>query len=468
MINIVENVKTIKGSNLLFLVETKEDLEKLDFLELEKPVLDKSMSFLKQKENKFLQIFLWWKKFEVLNIAFYLDKEKRTLIEFLWENTKNLQDNYTILSNKKENLLEIVKICILSRYKFQRYKTEKKEDQVNIVCEKDLKLDLQDEIETIDNVILARDLWETPAVDLTPEAFVNFTKSLKLKKIKIKVLTPRDIQKQWLWLLWAVWKWSVNKPYMVILERIVNRKFPTIWIVWKWIIFDSGWINLKSEKWLYSMKDDMSWAWNLLCTMKNLDRKNLNVNIVACIPLAENFISWESYRPSDILKAYNRKTVDVINTDAEWRLILADGVSYISKNYKLDKVITMATLTWACLYAIWYRYAWIMWTDREIIERLLDYSKNNFEKYVELPFDNYFIEKTKWKIADYDNLTEWIYAWASMWGAFIYNFLENKEKYTHIDIAWVADNSYEPYGLCPKSATWFWVISLTDLFINLK
>jgi len=467
MIKIYENLKTIKQSNLFYVIESEECIENLSFLNLEKALLDKITKTIKEKENTLLQFFQWWNNFESLFIAFYLDKDKKTLTEFLWENVTKLPNKFTILSNNKENLLSIVDNCLLSRYKFQQYLTEKKEDEINIICEKEIRQKLDDRLETINNIILARDLWETPTCDLYPELFINKAKSLKFRKTKIKILTPRDIQKQWLGLLWAVWKWSINKPFMLVLERIVNRKYPTIWIVWKWIVFDTWWINLKPEQWLYLMKDDMSWAWAVLALMKELDRKNLNVNIVACIPLAENSISWEAYRPSDILKAYNWKTVNVINTDAEWRLILADWVSYLSRNYKLDRVITIATLTWACLYAIWYRYAWIMWTDKEIIDKLLSYSKENFEKYHELPFEKYYIEKTKSKIADYDNLTEWIYAWATMWGAFIYNFLENNEKYTHIDIAWVANNNFEPYGLYTKTSTWFWVDSLSNLFLNM-
>ncbi len=280
-------------------------------------------------------------------------------------------------------------------------------------------------------------------------------------------MSPKDIEKQWLGLLWAVWKWSINKPYMVILERIIDKKLPTIWFVGKWIVFDTWWLNIKPEEWMYPMKDDMCGASTVFATMKELDNKDLKVNIIAAIPLAENSVSGESYRPSDIVKSYSGKTVNITNTDAEWRLILADAVSYISKNYKLDKVITIATLTWVCLYALGYRYAWIMWNDREIADKLLTYSKDNFEKYFELPFDKYYMEKTKSTIADFDNWTAWIYTWASMGAAFIHNFLLNNEKFTHIDIAWIANNRFEAYGLYPKCTTWFWVDSLSKLFLNI-
>lgn len=468
MIHIIKEINKLKDTNILFYLESKDCLKELKYFDLDKAILDSILSTIDKKENTMKEYFYWKKWVNSIFIISHLDKNKRNIYELLWEYIVKVPNNLTLMSNNKENLLPIVDSCLLSRYKFQNYLSEKKEDIINIVCEDKYKKKVEERLETLNNIIMVRDLWETPTSDLSPQMFVKKTKEIKWKNTKIKVLWPKDVEKEWLWLLWAVWKWSINKAQMIVLERIIDKKLPTIWLVWKWIVFDTGWLNLKPEKWLYPMKDDMCWAATVLAIMKELDKKDLKVNIIASIPLAENAVSWEAYRPSDILKAYNWKTVNIINTDAEWRLILADWISYISKNYKLDRVITVATLTGACLYALWFRYAWIMWDDREIIDNLLKYSKTNFEKYMELPFDNYYIEKTKSEIADYDNLREWIFAWSTMWGAFLYNFLLNKEKFTHIDIAWVANNSYEPYGLYAKWVTWFWVDSLSKLLLSLK
>lgn len=468
MINIVDNLKGIKWSNLLFLLEKKECLEKLAFLNLDKTIVDKIISIIKKKENWFIQFFLWKKDFENLYIVVYVDKNKRNIFELLWEYITKLPEKFTIIANNNDNLLQIVDTCLLSRYKYQKYLSEKKEDNINILTDDNSRQKVKDRIDTIDNIILARDLWEMPTCDLYPESFVEIIKKTKWKNTKIKILSPKDIEKKWLWLLWAVWKWSVNKPYMVILERIVDKKLPTIWFVGKWIVFDTGWLNIKPEEWMYPMKDDMCGAATVFATMKELDKKDLDVNIIACIPMAENSVSGESYRPSDIVTSYSWKTVNITNTDAEWRLILADWVSYISKNYKLDKIITIATLTWVALYALGYRYAWVMGTDRKFIDNMLSYSKENFEKYFELPFDKYYVEKTKSTIADFDNWTAWIYTWSTMWGAFIYNFVLNNEEFTHIDIAWVANNRFEPYWLYPKCTTWFWVDSLSNILKNFK
>ena len=142
-------------------------------------------------------------------------------------------------------------------------------------------------------------------------------------------------------------------------------------------------------------------------------------------------------------------------------------MAYLSKNYKLDKLISVATLTWACMVALGFRYAWIMWNDKEFINKFLDYSETNFEKYNKLPFDDYFVEKTKSEIADLENLNVWVKAWSTMWAAFLANFCLNNEKYTHIDIAWTALNSYEPYWYANKWMTWFWVDSISYILKNL-
>lgn len=469
MLDIILDTKKIKETNIFFLAESLNCLKKLDFLKLEKPILDKIKKAIKEKKNIFLTFFLGNSKFENLYFFYYAEKQEKTLIEFLWENISRLDNTFLILPNDEKNMKNLLDISILGRYKFQKYLTEKKEDTIFMLVETEKqKKKMQERLKTVENIIYTRDLVETPASDMTPEDFVNIVKNAKFKNTKIKILWPKEIEKQGLGLLHWVGKGSINKPYLVVLERVIDKKFPTIWLVGKGITFDTGWLDIKTEEWMYPMKDDMAWAATVLWIMKELDKKDLKVNLVAWIPLAENSVSWESYRPTDILTSYIEKTVFIWNTDCEWRLVLGDAVGYISKNYDLQTVISIATLTWACLFTLWFRYAGIMGDNRKIIDKILEYSKDNFEKYVELPFDNYFFEKVKSKQADLTNRTKWIYAWPSMGGAFISHFLTKKEKFVHIDIAGIVQNRYEEYGLFPQSATWFWVDSLSKVILELE
>ena len=467
-IKIINKQDDIKKSNLVYIIEKIEDIDKINDLITEDKIILKIKEDLKKEKNIVLNFYIWSKNYENLIILIFSKKEWKLLIDFLSKEFPKLPEKLTLLSNNDNNMLDLINSWILSKYKFEKYKTKDiKKIEINILIDKKDNKQIEERLDTINNICLARDLWETPACDLTPEIFVDIIKKTNWKNTKIKILSPKDIEKKWLGLLNAVWKWSINKPYMVILERIINKDFTTYWFVWKWIVFDSWWLDLKPTDYLYEMKWDMCWAAATYTTMKNIDTKELKINIIACIPLAENSVSWNSYRPSDIIKSYSWKTVNITNTDAEWRLILADAISYISKNYKLNNLITIATLTWAVMVWLWYRYAWVMWTDKNLINKLLKYSKTNVEKYMELPFEDYYIEKCKSEIADYDNWTKWISTWSTMWGAFLYNFLENKESYTHIDIWWVAINSYEPYYYVNKWMTWFWIDSLSDLFLSL-
>ena len=454
----------IKKSNLVYLLENNSDLKKINFLKLDKKVLNKIESVVKEAKSKKLDFFLWEKDFENLHILFFSKKDKKNLRVFLWK--QKLPKNLSLIANTKLNTEILVETYLLSSYKFQKYKSEKKENKTYMITSKNDKKDLEKKLKTIENVFLARDLAETPSNDLTPEVFTKIIQKTKFKNTKVKILTPKDIQKKWLNLLWAVWKWSVNKPYMVILERIVDKKAPTYGFIWKWIVFDTGWIQVKPEGHMYEMKWDMCWASTAFATMKELDDKNLNVNIIVCLCLAENHISGESFKPSDIFTSYSWKTVDIGHTDAEWRLVLADGISYISKKYKTNNIITIATLTWACIHALGYRYAGIMWDDEKTISSLLKNSTP--EMYWRLPFDDYFVEKTKSEVADLENINRWVKAWSTMWWAFLYNFLMNKEKFTHIDIAGPAMNSNEAWWIMNKWMTGFWVMSLSKFFEELR
>jgi len=477
MIKLEKDISTIKDNNLIYLIENSFDISYLEKMDLEwlddnKSILEKIENIFKWWENTSIEFFLWNSIFETITIIFYIDSSKQTLLDFAWDIFRNYKNNkFTICSQSNDNLLKMLDMSILSRYKYTEYKTnkkEKKKDKIKILLNDDNENILLDRIYTLENIILARDLGTMPSNELFPESFAQIVKDTKFKNTKIKVLDYKKIQKKELGLIEAVWKGSIHKPHMVVLDRIVDKNLPTIWIVWKWVTFDTGWIQVKPWDHMYEMKWDMCGAAQVFAIMKELDEKELKVNIIACLVLAENHISNEAYKPSDIIKSYSWKTVDIIHTDAEWRLVLADWISYISKNYKLDKVISVATLTWACMAALGFRYAWIMWSDNKLINKFLKYSENNFEKYNKLPYDNYFIEKTKSDIADLENLNRWIYAGSTMWAAFLSNFLMNNEKYTHIDIAGTALNSYEAYWLANKWMTGFWVDSISSILRELE
>ena len=466
MIHFSSEDSKISYKNIACYIDGISNIKILDFLELSDAILNcvkKSLNN-KKKKSELLEFFIWWKKCEKLYIFINHEKTYEAKTLFLWKHFPKLPDELCLVAKTLEEKRLLLEVCQLSRYEFQEYKTKKKNRKTEILCSDEEKKDLQDLEKTLENIVLARDLGQTPASDLTPEIFADIVKKTKFKNIKVKVLKYKDIQKQWLWLIEWVGKWSDNKPCLVILEHIVDKKSPIQGIVWKGVTFDTWGNQIKPWDYMYDMKWDMWGAAVTFALMKELDRSGVKKNIVACLCLAENVVSSNAYKPSDILTSYCWKTVEIIHTDAEWRLVLADGISYLGKKYKTEKMMTIATLTWAVMVALGFRYAWVMGDDEQMIDRLLDYSKDNTEKYIRLPLDDHFMDKTKSDIADYKNLDRTVHAGSSMWGAFLKNFLQNDEAFTHLDIAGTYINEGEAYGKMPKWMTGFWVESLSNIF----
>lgn len=464
MIKYAHKHSDIVYENIVCYLNNTKQLSDLSFLKLDTNILKDIKKSIAWKKSCLNEYFLGGSKYKKLYVFIEREKTYEKKINFLGKYLPKLPDELCLIAEKTEDVKDMLEVCELSRYSFQNYKTKKKAQKTQLFCTASDKKVLSESVKTIENICLARDLWETPACDLTPEIFADIVKKTKFKNIKVKVLKYRDIQKKWLWLIEWVGKWSDNKPCMVILEHIVDKKKPIQGIVWKGVTFDTGWNQIKPGDFMYDMKWDMWGAAVTYALMKELDRHNVDKNIVACLSLAENVVSSNAYKPSDILTAYTGKTVEIIHTDAEWRLVLADGIAYLGKNYKTSSMMTIATLTGAVMVALGFRYAGIMGTDRTMLDTLLKYSQENTEKYVELPFGEHFMEKTKSEIADYKNLDRGVYAGSSMGGAFLSNFLVNNEKYTHIDIAGAYINEWDAYGKMPKWMTGFWVESLAEIF----
>ena len=459
----VSKTSLLHLENLVFYVNSKDDLLQFDFLDLPEKYLTHITEKIGLSESNMCEFLIETKKHKKMFV--FIDKESNyeKSVLFLWKHFPKLPEELSLVAQSLEGKKLLFSVCQLSRHKFQEYKSKKKKYKIEVLCGASEKKFLSDTSALIDNIILARDLWETPASDLTPEIFANRVKKTKFLNTKVKVINYKDIQKKGLWLIEGVWKWSINKPCMVILEHIIDKNLPIQWIIWKGVTFDTWGNQIKPGDFMYDMKWDMWGAAVTYALMKELDRRKIKKNFVACLCLAENVVSSSAYKPSDILKWYNGKTVEVIHTDAEWRLVLADGISYIGKKYKTKKIMTIATLTWAVMVALGFRYAWVMWNDEDLIGQIIKYSENNTEKYVRLPLDDYLMEKTKSEIADFKNLDRSVHAGSSMWGAFLKNFLENNEDFVHIDIAGAYINEWEAYGKMPKWMTGFGVESLASI-----
>jgi len=224
MLNILNNFLESKKSNLVRLIRNKFDFETYNFLRLDERVLTKVNKIFEEQKNTCFKIYLWRDDFEEVIFLFYLDVKKNIYL-FLWENISNIPEKITFLYNKDNILLDSI---ILWKYDYIEYKEEKKELELNIVCDELSIKNLTDRLSTIKNITDNRDLVNKPACDKTPDKYVALIKSLKFKNTRVKVIEYEEIKRLWLNLIDAVWKASNYKPRLVILERIVDKKLGII------------------------------------------------------------------------------------------------------------------------------------------------------------------------------------------------------------------------------------------------
>ncbi len=210
-----------------------------------------------------------------------------------------------------------------------------------------------------DAINTARYWCDLPPSKLTPPVFAQQAEEIAREYgLKSTVFDRKAIVEMGMGGIEGVARGSMHEPRLVILEYKAPREdAPTIALVGKGITFDSGGLSLKPSESMLTMKDDMAGAGVVLATMKVLAQLKPEINVVALAPLAENMPSGTAHKPGDIIRFYNGKTAEVKDTDAEGRLILADALSYAVKNYKLDALIDVATLTGACLVALGPFYA---------------------------------------------------------------------------------------------------------------
>lgn len=279
-------------------------------------------------------------------------------------------------------------------------------------------------------------------VDL-PANFINPTtlseKAAEYAKeygVDITIFKQPEIIKMGMGGLNAVGMGSQHGPRLVVMEyKVKSKKAPTIAIVGKGITFDSGGYNIKPTGYIEDMKDDMSGAAAVINTICAIAQLKAHVNVVAVAPLAENMVSGGANHPGDIIRFYNGKTALVGNTDAEGRLVLADGLSYVEKNYNPDVIIDLATLTGAAAHAVGPFFSCLLTQDEKLADTLLALGQTSGDALWRLPLINLYKKMVETAFADMCNDGKTKYKAGPTNGAcFLSNFVE-KTPWAHIDIA---------------------------------
>jgi leucyl aminopeptidase len=362
----------------------------------------------------------------------------------------------------KEHLSAMVEGIKLSDYSFNNYKRDEDRNdlnQVRILIITDMKNNqkiIQHSVVVSDAVLYTRDISNLPPNDCSPKDLVTFSKKLsENQKIKVRVIEKEEMKSYGFEGILAVGKGSASSPKLIVLEYPGSTKNRPIVIVGKAVTFDTGGISIKPSEKMEEMKFDKCGGCNVLGIMKAVSDLALDTNVIGIIPAVENMPSGTSYRPGDIIKMYNRKTVEVLNTDAEGRIILGDALSFAVKTFAPKAIIDMATLTGAAIIALGTNVAALVGNDDDLVTKILEYSNQTGEKIWQLPLFEEYKEQLKSSNADMKNIGGRS-AGAITAAAFLSNFVEDT-PWVHLDIAgtaWTQEGTKEK-SYNPKGATGF-------------
>jgi leucyl aminopeptidase len=289
----------------------------------------------------------------------------------------------------------------------------------------------------------------------------------KNQKLKVSIIEEGEMESKGFGGILAVGKGSSSSPKLIVLEYSgTTKNEKPIVIVGKAVTFDTGGISIKPSEKMEEMKFDKCGGCNILGIMKAVSDLNLESNVIGIIPAVENMPSGSSYRPGDIIRMYNRKTVEVINTDAEGRIILGDALSYGVKIFAPKAIIDMATLTGAAIIALGTNVAALVGNDKELVTKILECSNHTGEKIWQLPLFEEHKEQLKSSNADIKNIGGRP-AGAITAAAFLSNFVDDI-PWVHLDIAGTAWNQEgtKEKSYNPKGATGFGIRTILKYVAN--
>lgn len=379
------------------------------------------------------------------------------------------------VEQKTQDLEKFAEAILWHNYSFTEWKSKPEENELLELSIQTTKNNVDNlnkkltELETINtSVILARDLVNRPANIVTPEYLAHEAKALKDLGVKVTVLDKKKIEKLGLNLLLSVGKGSANEPKLVLMEYYgAGKGAENYALVGKGITFDTGGYSIKPSEGMRMMKSDMGGAAATIGTIKALASLKTPINLIGVMACAENMISSNAVKVSDVHKSYNGLTVENNNTDAEGRLVLADGLSYVIKNYDVAEVLDIATLTGACMVALGAEYAGVMGYNQCVVDSLIDAGIESNEKLWQLPTGKAYAGMLKSDTADLSNIGG-PYGGSITAAEFLYKFVENK-PWAHLDIAGVAFAGKVPGSLATagvKGGTGFGVRLLTKYYQN--
>jgi len=466
-INYLNKIKNIGPINQALFVN-----EKFDLSEIRKYFNNQEINYI----NQILK-----KKHKQSIITFDLNSKKSLILikkdrNFAPENLgaefydfikkNNFKDVFLSVDNTNQLIKNFVNNFLhglnLKSYEFNLYKSKKENEIININVIGLKKYDLK-YLAIEEGTNFARDLVSEPPNVLFPKEYVN--RLLKLKKLGIIVTVYNEskLKKLGMNSLLGVGKGSAKESFLVTLEwkgDKKNKKSP-LSFVGKGVCFDTGGISLKPAKFMEEMKYDMAGSAVVAGLIQTLAIRKAKVNAVGVVGLVENMPGGNAQRPGDIVRAFNGKTIEVLNTDAEGRLVLADALSFTEKKFKPKFIVDLATLTGAIIVALGEEYAGLFSNNDDLSKKLFEAGEKVNEKVWRLPLHKNYDKLMNSTIADIQNINYSGGAGSITAAQFLQRFVE-KTPWAHLDIAGMAF-SKKAANLNPGGATGFGVRLLNQL-----
>ncbi|WP_411812644.1 leucyl aminopeptidase family protein [Chryseobacterium scophthalmum] len=450
---------------------------------------EESWTLNSKKFNKNISLLFSGKKHEVFietnekTITYYIGLGKENLqnfefqqigVKFSQTQKKNIQTVPTLLISEfinQKQFEEFTKGLLLGTYTYPFDKTHSfwnKSFELHFGNLSQKKLDIiSSRIDAIcEGQVACQDWLNKPANLKKPEIFNAYLKNLaKKNNLKYTVFNRKKCEELGLGAFLSVNQGSAYDAAFTILEyKTTEKNAKTFGLVGKCVLFDTGGISLKASDNMHYMKSDMGGATAVIGALIYASQMKLPVNITAILPITDNAISENAYLPSDVITAYNGKTIEVLNTDAEGRMTLADGLSYLSKNYKTDVLIDLATLTGSSV-RMFGDTCGAMFSNNEDLKNLLIKTgdKTN-QRLWNLPLWDVWLDDFKSDVADFKNISMKPLGDCIIAAKFLEQFIGNHPNWAHLDIAGVAFGSV---GYAKeKAATGFGVQLLADLIEN--
>jgi leucyl aminopeptidase len=395
----------------------------------------KKIIFINHKDNK--------SEFEAQSIGGKVISEIKSAkeINVIFSNENNSLENY---------YFNFFLGCFLKKYSFTKYKTKIKNNIENI----------------INGVFLTRDLVSEPPNYLNPEKFVTEIKKLSKLGLKVDVFDYSKMKKMGMNALLGVSQGSKNLPYFVTITWKPNnsKNKKPLSFIGKGVCFDTGGISLKPAKFMEDMKYDMAGAGAVVGLMKTLALRKSKSYVVGAVALVENMPGGSAQRPGDIVKSYSGKTIEVLNTDAEGRLILADAIYYIDEQYNPELIVDLATLTGAIVVSLGSEYAGLFSNNDKLSEKLIKAGEIENEKLWRFPLHKNYDKLMDSKIADIQNINYSGGAGSITAAQFLQRFLKNNTPWAHLDIAGMAWTKKD-LDIIPTGATGYGV-KLLNKFVE--